>query len=78
MKSVCAWCIHYNPQSYLVRTTERNISGNKVWYRRQCKNRCSLRQEDVYPNGCSFELDLQKLQKAEERYGMKMSNGEMG
>lgn len=68
MKASCCWCTHYCQKSRLVTTGVRDVSGNLAKFRRWSKHRCSLRQEDRYPNNCDFEKNVKLWKELEERY----------
>ncbi len=61
MKPDCWMCKHYCLRSWLVTTGVRNVSGNLAKFRRWSKHKCSLKQEDKYPQTCDFEVNQKKV-----------------
>ena len=68
MKSSCGMCIHYCQKSHIVTTGQLNVSGRLARYRVWSKHRCNLKQEDLYPDRCNFELDVERQKELNEKF----------
>lgn len=68
----CCWCINYNCISWLCRTLQRNVSGDKVWYRIYAKETCVLKQKDSLAK-CSFSENAGSVGIANENFTVRFN-----
>jgi len=68
MKASCSLCKHFCQRSYIIITGQRNVSGGLAKYQVWAKHRCNLKQEDLHPNKCGFEIDEERQEELNRRY----------